>query len=404
MIYNPQKNMMITSLVLESGLIYTPFETIRNGIVGISTDGIIETINSNRPEVETIAQYIDLKGKAVIPGLIDIHVHGGFGVAFGVGELASDLEKYSRFAANHGVTGFLLSITGPDAAVIKQAIKDYVEILDRKQDWPGAIPLGLHLEGPFLNAERHGAFNPDWIHNPDIDEVKAYLDAGRGWIKQDSMAPELPGSEKIARLLTDAGVVVSLGHSNTNFETASAALKGLFSHVTHTFNAQSPLHQREPGVVGAVLASDKVTAELIGDGIHVHPAAMKILYRCLGPERIVLITDAMPGAGLPDSEYELLNQKVTVKDGKATLPDGTIGGSTGTLDGCVRNMVQLAGVPLSEAVRMASFNPAKVIGLESRMGSIEVGKEANLVILDEGLKMRMTIVKGKIVYPSENEV
>ncbi len=393
--------MINSKLFLEYGQIYTPFETIQNGTVGISADGIIETININLPEVETNHKKIDLKEKSLIPGMIDIHVHGGFGVAFGIGKLAPDLEKYSQFAASHGVTGFLLSITGPDAVAIAQTVKDYVKILDQKQDWPGAIPLGLHLEGPFLNAEKHGAFNPAWIHNPDLDEAQSYLDAGRGWIKQISMAPELPGVEQTAQLLADAGVVVSLGHSNTNFETASTAMKGLFSHVTHTFNAQPPLHQREPGVVGAVLASDKATAELIGDGIHVHPAAMKILYRCLGPERIVLITDAMPGAGLPDGEYELLDQKVTVKDGKATLPDGTIGGSTGTMDGCLRNMVQLADVPMHEAVRMASFNPAKVIKLENRMGSIDIGKEANLAILDDSLKVHMTIVKGKVVYSSE---
>jgi N-acetylglucosamine-6-phosphate deacetylase len=395
---------MKSNYFLKSGQIITPFETILNSMLGISVDGIIESINRNQPKVESSTQNVELKGKTIIPGLIDIHVHGGFGVTFGVGELKSNLEKYSKFAASHGVTGFLLSITGPNMSVITQTIKGYVEIFEKKLEWPGAIPLGLHLEGPFLNTERHGAFNPAWIHNPDIDEVKAYLDAGLGWIKQVSMAPELPGSQAIAHLLTDTGVVVSLGHSNTDFETASAALQGLFSHVTHTFNAQSPLHQREPGVVGAVLASDKVTAELIGDGIHVHPAAMKILYRCLEHERIVLITDAMPGAGLPDGEYELLSQKITVKDGKATLPDGTIGGSTGTLDGCLRNMVQLAGVPVSEAARMASFNPAKVIGLENRMGSIEVGKEANLAILDEELKVCMTIIKGKIVYSCENEV
>jgi N-acetylglucosamine-6-phosphate deacetylase len=394
---------MKSNYFLKSGQIITPFETILNSMLGISANGIIESINRNQPKFESSTQKVELKGKTIIPGLIDIHVHGGFGVTFGVGELKSNLEKYSKFAASHGVTGFLLSITGPNMAVITQTIKGYVEIFEKILEWPGAIPLGLHLEGPFLNTERHGAFNPAWIHNPDIDEVKAYLDAGHGWIKQVSMAPELPNSEKTALLFSKAGVVVSLGHSNTDFETASAALRGLFSHVTHTFNAQSPMHQREPGVVGAVLASDKVTAELIGDSIHVHPAALKILYRCLGPERIVLITDAMPGAGLPDGEYELLSQKITVKDGKATLPDGTIGGSTGTLDGCLRNMVQLAGVPLSEAARMASFNPAKVIGLDNRMGSIEVGKEANLAILDEGLKVCMTIIKGKIVYSCENE-
>jgi len=391
-------------LFLENGQIYTPIEIIRDGSISISADGFIETINSNLTGVGISQKKIDLKGKSLIPGLIDIHVHGGIGVAFGIGEIGPDLENYSRFAASHGVTGFLLSITGPDAGAIVQTIKDYVKILDQKQDWPGAIPLGLHLEGPFLNKEKHGAFNPDWIHNPEVDETRSYLDAGCGWIKQISMAPELPGVEQSAQLLADAGVVISLGHSNTNYENASTALKGMFSHVTHTFNAQSPLHQREPGVVGAVLASDKVTAELIGDSLHVHPAAMKILYRCLGPERIVLVTDAMQGAGMPDGDYDLLNQKVTVKNGKATLPDGTIGGSTGTMEGCIRTMVLEAGVPLQDAVRMASFNPAKVIKVENHKGSIEVGKEADLAILDDAFKVQMTLVKGKVVYSSGGNI
>jgi N-acetylglucosamine-6-phosphate deacetylase len=392
---------MNTSLTISASSICTPFENIQNGCIGISNSGIIESIFPLRSEFAGAEKPVELKGFTIIPGLIDIHVHGGLGVTFGEGNLASDLDKYSKFAASHGVTGFLLSITGPDAVSICKIIRAYAEIFNSKKDWPGAIPLGLHLEGPFLNVEKHGAFNPLWIHNPDPDEVKAYLDAGKGWIKQVSMAPELPGSEKIARLFTDAGVVVSLGHSNTDYETASAALKGLFTHVTHTFNAQSPLHHREPGVVGAALASDNITAELIGDILHVHPAAMKILYRCLGPERIILITDAMAGAGMPDGEYELLNQKVTVRNGKATLPDGTIGGSTITLDLSMRTMVQLVGASLSEAVQMASFNPSKVIGEENRIGSIEVGKEANLVFLDEALNVVRTVVKGKIVFSKE---
>jgi N-acetylglucosamine-6-phosphate deacetylase len=392
-----------SKLLIENGLIYTPAETILNGSVDISVDGLIQSISSKLANTETNTKKIDLKGNALIPGMIDIHVHGGKGVAFGIGDLSSGLERYSRFAASHGVTGFLLSITGPNAVVITQSIQDYVKILEQNRDWPGAIPLGLHLEGPFLNKEKHGAFNPAWIHNPDMDEVRSYLDAGRGWIKHISMAPELPGAEQTAEMLADAGVVISLGHSNTNFKTASEALKGHYSHVTHTFNAQSPLHQREPGVVGAVLASDKVTAELIGDSLHVHPAAMKILYRCLGAVRIVLITDAMPGAGLPDGEYELLDQIVTVKDGKATLPDGTIGGSTGTMDGCLRTMVQQVGIPMHEAVRMASFNPAKVIKLDKSIGSIEIGKEANLAIIDDSFNVHVTIVKSKVVFSSEGE-
>ena len=388
------------SRLIESCIVCTPFETIPYASVGISDSGLINAINRVYSGSKDDDKSGVLNSNMLIPGLVDIHVHGGFGVTFGEGELSSDLEKYSRFASSHGVTGFLMSIAGPNATAITQTIKAYAEILGQKRDWPGAIPLGMHLEGPFLNPEKHGAFNPSWIHNPELDEVKAYLKAGEGWIKQISMAPELPGSEKIARYLSDAGVVAALGHSNTNFETARAALNGSYTHVTHTFNAQSPLNHREPGVVGAILSSEKVTAELIGDTIHVHPAVMKILYRCLGPERLVLITDAMPGAGLPDGEYELLSQKVTVKDGKATLPDGTIGGSTGTLDGCLRNMVQLANVPLADAVRMASLNPAKVIGVEKHIGSIEIGKDANLVALDQSFNVSLTMVKGKIVYPN----
>jgi N-acetylglucosamine-6-phosphate deacetylase len=394
---------MDSPLIISAGSICTPFEIIKNGSIGISNSGIIETIFPLKPEFAGAEKHVGLKGFILIPGLIDIHVHGGFGVTFGEGNLASELDKYSKFAASYGVTGFLLSITGPDASSIREIIESYVGIFNTEKEWPGAIPLGLHLEGPFLNVEKHGAFNPLWIHNPDPDEVKAYLDAGKDWIKQVSMAPELPGSEKVARLFTDAGVTVSLGHSNTDYEKASAALRGSFKHITHTFNAQSPLHHREPGVVGAVLASDNITAELIGDILHVHPAAMKILYRCLGPERIALITDAMAGAGMPDGEYELLNQKVTVRNGKATLPDGTIGGSTITLDLGMRAMIQLVGASLPEAVRMASFNPAKVIGEDSRIGSIEVGKEANLVFLDEAHKVVRTVVKGKIVFSKEIE-
>jgi N-acetylglucosamine-6-phosphate deacetylase len=393
-----------SKLTLENCRIFTPSNTLPNGSVCISESGKIASISAGAAVADPTLKKIDIKGNSIIPGMIDIHVHGGMGVSFGVGDLFSDLEKYSRFATSHGVTGFLLSITGPNTAEITRIVKEYVQIFEQNHDWPGAIPLGIHLEGPFLNKEKHGAFNPAWIHNPSINEANAYLDAGNGWIKHISMAPELAGAEETAQLLASAGVVISLGHSNTNFETASAALKGRFSHVTHTFNAQSALHQREPGVVGAVLASDQCSAELIGDRLHVHPAAMRILYRCLGADRVVLITDAMQAAGMPDGNYELLEQVITVKNGRATLPDGTIGGSTETMEGCLRTIVKLAGVPMKDAVKMTSFNPAKVIKEDASIGSIEIGKEANLAILDDDFNVLMTIVKGKIVHSSESEV
>lgn len=386
------------SYLLKPNKVITPFETEPSPTISFDDSGCL-MINQSKAGDDVLGnRRIVLEGGIVVPGLIDIHVHGGHGVTFGIGQLRENLENYSGWAAGNGVTGFLLSITGPDRDYISGTIIAYSQILDQTKNWPGAIPLGLHLEGPFLNKEKHGAFNPDWIRNPNLEEIQHYIEVGKGWIKHVSMAPELNHAQEVSAFLTDNGIKVSLGHSNADFETASAALRGNFNHVTHTFNAQSGLHHRSPGVVGAVLSSEKITAELIGDSFHVHPAAMQILYRCLGPDRIIVITDAMAGAGLPDGEYDLLNQKVTVRSGKATLPDGTIGGSTATMISAVRTLVNEAGISLHHALRLATLNPAKLIGVDNRLGSIENGKEGNLVILDQNLTVRQTFVKGNLVY------
>ena len=390
--------MDIKTYFLKPDRVITPFETETDFVISFDESGNL-LINPKQNAAELAdAEKVVFEGGIAIPGLIDVHVHGGHGISFGIGQLREDLEKYSAWAATNGVTGFLLSITGPDRDYISGTIIAYAEILDQVSNWPGAIPLGLHLEGPFLNKEKHGAFNPEWIRNPDLEEMKHYIEIGNGWIKHVSMAPELEHAQEVAAFLVENGIKVSLGHSNTDYETARAALQGSFNHVTHTFNAQSGLHHRSPGVVGAVLSSDNITAELIGDTHHVHPAAMQILIRCLGSDRVVLITDAMAGAGLPDGEYELLNQKVTVKAGKATLPDGTIGGSTATMISAVRTLVNDVGISLQDAIRMATFNPAKLIGMDARIGSIGEDKEGNLVILDEKMAVQKTFVRGNLVF------
>jgi len=222
--------------------------------------------------------------------------------------------------------------------------------------------------------------------------------ADGGWIKQVTLAPELDGVDEIAKFLQSNGVCPALGHSNADFNTASHALDNNFTHITHTYNAQSPFHHRQPGVVGAILTSDHATAELIADGLHVHPAAMRVLVRCLGVERIVLITDAMPGAGLPDGTFNLLGRDVCVSKGKALLPDGTLAGSTATMDICVRKMVHLVGTSLPDVIRMASLNPAAVIGVQNDIGSISTGKQADIAVFDKDLKIIMTIRNGKIIY------
>jgi len=384
------------SIILEPGTIISPFKTIENGTLIIDEEGKITYCGSREGAPKVDGKRLNLKGKIVAPGFIDIHVHGGYGVTFGMGDLADELEKYSQWVVSGGVTGFLLSITGPDAESISQLIQDYAKILEKGVS--GATALGLHLEGPFLNPEKKGAFNPQWLRKPDPAEAKKYLELGRGWIKQITLAPELPNAKEVAAIMRQSGVTVALGHSNTDYETASEALKSDFTHITHSFNAQSGFNHRAPGVFGAVMTSDLPTGEMISDGVHIHPGAMKVLLRCLGKDRISIITDAIPGAGLPDREYNLIGQHVIVKGGKATLDDGTIAGSTAQMNLCVRNVHQLVGATLQDAIQMASNNPANVIKEAGNIGSLEPGKWANLVVMDEQVNIQLTMVKGRIVY------
>ena len=382
---------------LDYAWIFTPTEVIERGAVVISDDGRIAYVGRMEDAPRAEGLRLDLRGRIVVPGFADVHVHGGNGIAFGIpGKIATDLAAYSEWVVSRGVTGFLCSIAAPTAEALVQMVSLFADALDAGV--LGAEALGIHLEGPFVNPEKKGAFNPAWLRKPDIKEAEAALEAGRGWIRQMTLAPELPGTQEIASRFRSAGVVVALGHSNADYATASAALRGNFTHVTHTFNAQRAFHHRQPGVFGAVMASDEITAELIADTIHVHPGAMKVLVRCLGTDRAVLITDAMAGAGLPDGSYNLVGHEVTVKDGRATLADGTISGSTATMNQCVRNINQKVGVPLPEAVAMASLNPARAMGFAHRLGTIAVGKDASLTVIDEDVNVYLTVVRGEIVY------
>ena len=384
------------SIKITQATILTPFKTIENGEVLVSDEGKIFSSGALPNEEIKPDLSFDATGFYLAPGLIDIHVHGGFGVAFGMADLKGGLQKYSQEILTTGVTGFLLTVAAPDRQTLLDIIRSYIPILE--EGLPGAQALGFHLEGPYLNKEKKGAFNPTWLRKPDLEEVKSIIAAGKGWIKQITIAPELKNAGKIADIFQKNGVVVALGHSNTDFKTASAALQGNFSHITHTFNAQSSFKHREPGVIGAVLASENATAELIADKVHVHPGAMKILYRCVGKNRLILITDAMPGAGLSDGTYDLVGHEVIVKDGYAKLADGTIAGSTARLIDCVANIHLDLHLSLNDALQCATYNPAKFLSQQDHLGTIEPGMDANLILFDKEFNIQLVLVKGNIAY------
>ena len=371
-----------------------PTETIDRGTVVISDNGTIAYAGPADGAPDAHGECVNLEGFTLAPGFLDIHTHGGGGIAFGAsGDAAGELHAYSAWAARSGVTGFLCSLAAPDADTLLQTVRSFADALDAGT--PAAEALGIHLEGPFLNPAMRGAIPQSWLRLPNDREVDALIHAGRGWIRMTTLAPELPGAMDAAARFHNAGVVVALGHTNADCETASEALRGPFAHVTHAFNAMRGFHHREPGALGAVLASDSLTAELVADGVHVHSAAMKTLVRCLGMERVVLVTDAMPWAGLSDGKYEWLGARVVLRDGRATLSDGQLAGSTVTMDACIRNAARLAEILLPEAISMATLNPARVLGLDARLGRLAVGMDANLIVLDAENQVVRTIVRGR---------
>ncbi len=364
--------------------------------MAVSHDGTIAYAGPEDGFIRQDCKHIDLRGRLLVPGFIDLHHHGGDGISFEAGADPQQMAEHAAWAARNGVTGYLRTIAAPTQPELLALIRAHVDQM--KGASGGARPLGLHLEGPFLNPDKAGAFNPGWLRAPDAGEIRAWLEAGEGWLRMVTLSPELPGALEAAHLLKDSGVVAAIGHTTSDYDTAARALSGDFSHSTHIFNAQSGFTHRDPGAVGAVLASDTATAEVIADGVHVHPAALKVLVRCLGPERVVLVTDSMPAAGLPDGAYSLVGQQVLVKDGAARLLDGTLAGSTATMPHCVCTMHRDAGVPLHQALQMASLNPARVIGADKVTGSLQLGKKADLVVIDEDVNVYLTMVNGEIVY------
>jgi len=267
-----------------------------------------------------------------------------------------------------------------------------------KKGTAGAEILGIHMEGPYINPEKKGAQKEDEIKKISLKEFLEFNQASSNLIRLVTIAPEMPGAIGLIKYLCKQGIIASVGHTNATYVQTQAGIRAGLSHVTHTFNAMRGLHHREPGVVGAALTSPELTVEVIADGIHIHPIVLKILTKIKEDEKVVLITDAMRAAGLKEGTYDLGGQEVIVAKGQARLKDGTLAGSVLTMDKAVKNMVNKIGIQLPKAIQMASFNPARSIGVENRKGSLEPGKDADIVILNKKLEVELTMVASKVIY------
>jgi N-acetylglucosamine-6-phosphate deacetylase len=344
------------------------------------------------PPESAAAQRIDGEGGWVLPGFIDLHVHGGAGCDFMDANEAS-FREITRFHAQHGTTGMLatsLTASKEQLDAMLAAAKRFMAA-----PMPYAQVLGVHMEGPFVNPEWKGAQNPDYIVPPRPEWLDDWADRFPGVIKILTLAPETEGALEFIERLNQWGIVPSCGHTDATYAQLRAAADRGLRHAVHTFNAMRPYHHREPGTVGAVLTDERIMAEIVADGHHVHPAGIELLVRTKGVSRVMLITDAMSAAGMPDGEYDLGGLRVRMQDGVARLhPSGNLAGSTLTMIEAFRFVVRHVGVSIPDASRMASANPARQLGMDHIVGSLEPGKRADVLLLDESLELRRVWIGG----------
>ena len=347
-------------------------------------------------EIPAGVEVIDAEGGYVSPGFIELHRHGYLSKDVCDANEES-LRIISKGLLGNGVTGYLPTTMTVDMAVIKGALEACRALMPetRTPEFDGSQILGVHAEGPFISESKKGAQDPKYILKPDADFVKEYSDV----IRVITLAPEEDDADfsAIKRITTETDVVVSMGHTSADYDTAVAGVKAGVRHATHLFNAMTPLTHRGPGVVGAALNCDEVSTELIVDTHHVNAALFDTVYKLKG-RKLCIITDCLPAGGLPEGEYTLGGAKIIYKNDLCRLEDGTIAGSVLRLNKGVWNIYTNSKIPLNECVNCASLNPATTLGIQDKKGSIKVGKDADIVILDNEFNVRKTIIGGKIKY------
>lgn len=377
-------------MILANGYVMDATFTLQKLDIRLAGDKIVELGNGLTGD-----EILDLRGKYILPGFIDSHMHGANG-----GRVSGDLEdlrKITQYQVTQGVTSIAVTTaTSEHSELLRQISVAH----HAAQETHGAKIAAIHAEGPFINRKRKGAMDEKNIAQPDIQKFDQMREAGGGLLKLMTMAPELVGSEQLIRYAKACGVTVSLGHTDATLEEANRGFAAGASQLTHTFNGMRPLNHRDPGVLGAGLTNPEVVCEMICDYVHLHPATVQLIYRAKGADRINLISDSEQATGMKLDEFSAGGMHCYVKDGVIRLPDGTIAGSAKSLLDGVRNLLR-SGIPLEDVSKMASRNPAKTLQIWEHTGSIQKGKQADLVVLTKEYDVLHTFVDGKLVYTKE---
>ncbi len=384
----------MTTILLHTARAFTPTTEIPDAGILIR-DGEIEAIGPRQGmSVPAGAQEVLATQQTAIPGFVDVHIHGAGG--HDVMEAGKEgMSAVARTVARHGTTSFVATTVtaSPDDTVRSvEGIARYIAA-QHETDEPRAEVLGIHYEGPFISPARRGVHPKEWIQLPSADMLERFLHAAAGNARILTIAPELLGAAPCIDAAHKAGVVVAMGHTDATYEQARAGMARGVHHAVHVYNAMRPFSHRDSGVIGAVLTSPDVTAELIADGVHVEEAAMRLLLQAKGAGRVILVSDGVSATGMPDGKYMLGKIEVTVSGGVCRNSEGNLAGSTLTLDRALRNIVAL-GIPLPDAIRMLTVNPATLLGIEFKKGALRTGADADIVLLDDDLRVTNVWTRG----------
>lgn len=389
----------MSELIIYNGKIYTEDVTVDKGYVHIKDGrivsvGEVDNVENVVNDTTNKIQVIDVQGHHVLPGFIDIHIHGGYGQDAMDGSF-NGLKYLSENLLSEGTTSYLATTMTQSTDKIDQALLNIAKY-EAQQDINNAAEIvGIHLEGPFISENKVGAQHPQFVVRPYIDKIKHFQNTANGLIKIMTFAPEVEGAKEALETFKDS-IIFSIGHTVATYEEAVEAVEHGAKHVTHLYNAATGFQHREPGVFGAAWLNDALHTEMIVDGTHSHPASVAIAYRLKGNERFYLITDAMRAKGMPEGEYDLGGQKVFVQSQQARLESGALAGSILKMNHGLRNLISFTGDTLENLWRVTSLNQAIALGIDDRKGSIKVEKDADIVIVDDEINVQYTIKQGKV--------